>query len=80
MPAAASLARPAIPLILRWNGTAWKRVHVPVPASGGTLIGVFAVSGHSAWAVGCTRIFADPKAQPVLLHWNGTTWKRAPIT
>src|ERR1022692_3120963 len=80
MPAAASLARPAIPLILRWNGTAWKRVHVPVPASGGTLIGVFAASAHSAWAVGCTRFFADPKAQPVLLHWNGTTWKRAPIT
>jgi hypothetical protein len=38
-------------------------------------IGVFAASGRSAWAVGCTRFFADPKAKPVVLHWNGTAWK-----
>ena len=79
-PLAASLARHAIPLILHWNGTRWKRVHIPVPASGGNLIGVFAASGRSAWAVGCTRFFADPKARPVVLHWNGTAWKAAPIT
>jgi hypothetical protein len=71
---AGSLAPRFTPLILHWNGAAWKRVQIPVHASGGTLIGVFASSRRSAWAVGCTRFFADPRARPLVLRWNGTAW------
>ncbi len=53
-------------LILRWNGSSWKRVPSPTPAGGGSLSGVAAVSPGDVWAVGGNLI----------LHWNGTAWKR----
>jgi hypothetical protein len=51
-------------LILRWNGTSWKRVPSPTPAGGAFLLGVAAVSARSAWAVG----------GGLILRWNGATW------
>lgn len=63
-------------LIIRWNGAAWKRVSSPDPELGGNavddvLAGVAATSSSNAWAVGS---FAD--AQTLVLHWNGTAWKK----
>jgi hypothetical protein len=52
-------------LILRWNGTRWKRVPSPTPAGGAFLLGVAAVSARSAWAVG----------GGLILSWNGTSWR-----
>jgi len=63
------------PVILHWNGTAWRRVSTPHPANGGQLIGVYAASRHNAWAVGCTKNFGNPKAKPLALHWNGSKWR-----
>jgi hypothetical protein len=40
------------PLLLRWNGTAWKVVTGPSPAANAILSGVAASSAGSAWAVG----------------------------
>jgi hypothetical protein len=62
-------------LIEHWNGTAWRRISIRLPADGGMLIGVYAASGRSALAVGCTKNFASTKARPLVLHWNGTAWK-----
>jgi hypothetical protein len=74
-PAPAAGAGPAAePLILHWNGAAWRRISIPLPADGGMLIGVYAASGRNAWAVGSTKTFADIKARPLVLHWNGTAW------
>jgi hypothetical protein len=70
----ASAAPAAEPLILHWDGNAWRRVSSPEPAPGGQLIGVYARSGRSAWAVGCTRTFASAKARPLVLRWNGVKW------
>ena len=67
-------ARRLVPLILHWNGTAWQRARVPA-SQGGELIGVFAASGRSAWAVGTSKSFANPKSKPVVLRWNGRAWK-----
>jgi eukaryotic-like serine/threonine-protein kinase len=53
-------------LILRWNGTGWTRV--PSPVSGAGLVGITALSGSDAWAVGA----ADGKT--LVLRWNGQTW------
>jgi hypothetical protein len=75
-PLPAAGARPAAkPLIMHWNGTAWRRISIPVPANGGMLIGVYAASGRNARAVGCTKTFGNIKARPLVLHWNGTAWK-----
>jgi hypothetical protein len=69
-------------LIEHWNGTAWKRVPSPTPASGAVLTGVAATSASSAWAVGYTGRSASPKI--LIMHWNGKTWSRvsnpAPIS
>jgi hypothetical protein len=50
------------PLIARWNGTAWKSVPIPAPASAGQLSGVAAISARDAWAVGHTF---SPEPTPV---------------
>jgi hypothetical protein len=63
------------PVIMRWNGTAWRRISIPLPPNGGQLIAVYAASGRNAWAVGCTKTLANPKAKPFVLHWNGKAWK-----
>lgn len=65
-------------LILRWNGTAWKRVPSPNPAEGGTLLGVAVTSARNAWAVGFTSGPAQPRGKTVIEHWNGSRWKLVP--
>jgi len=61
-------------LIVRWNGTAWKRVRSPSPPGGVNLFGVASLSTDTAWAVGGTTSATPPMA--VILRWNGTNWKR----
>ncbi|HEY1618277.1 MAG TPA: hypothetical protein VGG25_11690 [Streptosporangiaceae bacterium] len=48
-------------VILRWNGTSWKRQPSPVLTN---LRGVAASSTRNAWAVG----------SGVIMRWNGTAW------
>jgi hypothetical protein len=64
-------------LIMRWNGTAWRRV--PSPASVGSrfLVGVAATSARSAWAVGFTGSVPSPK-RSLIERWDGTAWQRVP--
>jgi len=57
-------------LILRWNGTTWKRVPSPSPGLRTALSGVTATSARSAWAVGSTG-----SGKTLILRWNGTAWK-----
>lgn len=64
------------PLILHWNGHAWKQVHCPNPAGSPTTLlhGVSLVPGGHAWAVGA---FYDGQAdQTLIVSWNGHAWKR----
>jgi hypothetical protein len=58
------------PLMLRWNGTAWKQVRSP--ASG--LTAVAAVSARDAWAIGWMDT-PNGRGKGVIVHWNGTSWK-----
>ena len=64
-------------LIVRWNGTIWKRV--PSPGSAGSLLyGVAETSSRDAWAVGCTDCSGSGVSKTLILRWNGTAWKQAP--
>ncbi len=67
-------------LILRWNGTSWKRVPSPASATTGALNGVAAVSTGQAWAVGCTGHCFGPGATTgtMILAWSGTSWSQVP--
>lgn len=66
------------PLIVRWDGRAWKRVPAPggdhlSSPEGGYLNGVAAVSAQNAWAVG-----AGMFNRALIEHWDGTAWTRVP--
>jgi hypothetical protein len=63
---------PGDPLILRWNGSTWRKEALFVHWTG-ALTAVAADSPRDAWAVGGE----DPlqRGLPHALHWNGFTWK-----
>ncbi len=67
-------------LILHWNGTKWTRVFSPSPsADASELLGVSAVSATDAWAVGnfLKKLSSGGNGDHTLvLHWNGTVWRR----
>jgi hypothetical protein len=66
-------------LIVHWNGTRWRQVHSPNPggpAGPNVLDGVAALSASSAWAVG--EYFNGASNQTLIVHWNGTRWRRVP--
>ena len=61
------------PLILHWDGHAWKRVASPAPGHGSSLNGVTALSAHNAWAVG--SFVAGFSRRLLVEHWNGRAWR-----
>jgi hypothetical protein len=67
-------------LILHWNGHTWSKVRAPAVATLGTeLAGVTVRSRTTAWAVGHYDN-AGTFANPLILRWNGRTWRRAPVS
>jgi hypothetical protein len=62
------------PVILHWNGRAWKQQAVTNPPPGAELSSVAAVSPASAWAVGAYN--CAPQCKTLIEHWNGSTWTR----
>ncbi|WP_344917601.1 hypothetical protein [Streptosporangium oxazolinicum] len=61
----------ARPLVVRWDGTRWTRVEVPI--SRGSLHGVTASGPGDLWISG---VDADHAGQVLILHFDGTTWSR----
>jgi hypothetical protein len=61
------------PLILHWNGTAWKQQTSP---DQGELFSVAATSSSSAWAAGLYP--AGPTNKTRVERWNGAAWKQQP--
>ncbi|MEU4535250.1 hypothetical protein AB0G15_10320 [Streptosporangium sp. NPDC023825] len=59
------------PLVLRWDGTRWTRVEVPV--SRGSLHGVTASGPGDLWISG---VDADHAGQVLVLRFDGTVWSR----
>ncbi len=63
-------------LIMRWDGTAWKRVASPNPGSQANVLrGVVAISPSDAWVVGS---YYSTAHQTLTAHWNGTAWTQVP--
>jgi len=75
-------AGPAQPLALRWNGTSWANVPVPLLGIGTRLWGVSASSANEAWAVGSFSSHPPGYSivtNPVAMHWNGTAWSSVTV-
>jgi hypothetical protein len=68
-------------LIEHWNGTAWRIVSSPDPASGqhttNTLTSVVALSKTNAWAIGFYEKHTT-SFRTLVLHWNGSSWSVVP--
>ena len=60
----------ALPMLLRWTGSAWKLTSVP--SSNDIVNGVAVTSETNAWAVG-----SNTSDQTTILHWNGSKWQLA---
>ena len=76
---------PSMPVSLRWNGTGWNDVPVPLPAgySSGKILSVDAAPGSAnLWAVGTARVTFGQygyREDGWLLRWDGTQWTTAAI-
>jgi hypothetical protein len=59
-------------VIMHWDGTGWTVVPSPNPPSTylNDYLGVTALPGEGAWAVGSTDF-----AWTLIAHWNGTAWR-----
>jgi hypothetical protein len=62
-------------LLVHWNGRFWTAVRSRV-LNRLTLTAVAGTSGRDVWAVGWANSQYEPH-RSVILHWNGTTWRRA---
>jgi hypothetical protein len=67
---------PAVPVALRWNGTAWRSMPPPATAST-TLTAVEALSPSNVWVVGST-LANGYERQPYVAQFTGTSWRRVP--
>jgi hypothetical protein len=65
--------------ILHWNGQAWSQIASPSPSQVDLLYDVVTVpnSATEVWAVGLSTS-GNGLYQPLVLHWDGTTWGTVP--
>lgn len=68
--------------ILHWNGVTWQAVPLTHDTSSETigLFGVAALSPTDAWVVGGAGVSqgASATAEPVIAHWDGSSWQIVP--
>jgi hypothetical protein len=65
--------------VLRWDGTAWRKMTIPLPAGNTDLSSVYAVSPDDVWAVGMTNRYGPgTDGHTLVLHWNGSVWTLLP--
>src|SRR6202035_4611038 len=65
-----------VPLVERWNGTAWS-VQASPAGRGGSLAGVSCTSATACTAVGTTTNAAGLTAG-LAEQWNGLSWRNVP--
>ena len=62
-----------------WNGSAWTIVPSPdVRLFDDRLNGVAALSPVNAWAVGDIKQSGYRSGNPLIVHWDGSSWRTAP--
>jgi hypothetical protein len=66
------------PLAVHFNGTSWSAVPTPILKARANLDGVAAVASNDVWAVGAQDISSTGFAEPLIEHWDGTSWSVVP--
>jgi hypothetical protein len=62
-------------LIEHWDGSSWSIVSSPKLAGIGSLNAVTALSATNIWAVGEYSNSSNTSEQPLIEHWDGSSWK-----
>src|SRR5262249_5938891 len=62
------------PLAVHFDGTSWSAVATPTLKGRANFAGVGAVASNDVWAVGAQDISSTGTAQPLIEHWDGTSW------
>jgi hypothetical protein len=62
------------PLAVHFDGTSWSVVSTPMLSGRASFDGVAAVASNDAWAVGAQNISSTGVAEPLIEHWDGTSW------
>jgi hypothetical protein len=65
--------------ILSWNGSAWSQMTLPKFKNSTDIAAISASSATDAWAVGQQCDYSTGECNPLILHWNGTTWTKVSI-
>ena len=65
-------------LINHWNGIRWSHMEFRNPERVGGLIGLGVVSAGDVWAVGSQKVSEMGPIEPLIVHWDGTTWTKIP--
>lgn len=64
------------PLVLRYDGTAWADVELPVPGAEGMVYALDATGPDDVWIAGISG--GQSRPSPLLLHWDGRSWAAVP--
>jgi hypothetical protein len=63
-------------LVQHWNGSSWRIVSTPNVGRGyNELYGIAAASSQEAWAVGYSMPDAYAPYYPLILRWDGASWR-----
>lgn len=68
------------PLVIRWDGAAWREINTPDVSSIGTnpqVAGVAAAPGGDVWVVGYVTTTYPTNNMPLVLRWRGGSWEEA---
>jgi hypothetical protein len=65
---------PVLPLVARWNGSAWSQVSTPAVSGDAILNGVDGNTSTNVWAVG------EVGTAALTERWNGSSWSVVPAT
>ena len=66
------------PVAVHFNGTSWSVVPTPTGIQASAFQGVAAVASNDVWAVGYQQVSSTGLAQPLIEHWDGTSWSVVP--
>jgi hypothetical protein len=66
-------------VLLRWNGTVWKPVSLPLSAGNDGIFGAAGKGSGAAWAVGESYDNATEISTPIRTRLTGATWRRVPV-
>lgn len=73
----AQIGMSAKPLLMHWNGDAWRIMPGPDAAEFSTLYDVEVVDASDVWAVGY-EVTGSSGVQALALHWDGSEWTDVP--